>query len=131
VSEHAGVPDEEELRREGERIAQIVDDLGVMAGAPVRQRAAELVQRLLHLYGAGLARLLAILGGDRLDEAATARLVADPLVSSLLLLHGIHPAPAAARAYDPGPDPSDAPAAGSGLVQIDLGRSRAPKTGAP
>jgi hypothetical protein len=72
--------------------------------------------------------MLAILGGDRLDDATTARLVGDPLVSSLLVLHDIHPAPMAAREYDPGPSQSEAPAAASGLVQIDLGRSRAPKS---
>jgi hypothetical protein len=119
--------DDAELRREGERIAQLIDDLGALGGAPVRQRVEELVARLVHLYGAGLGNLLHILGGDRLDEVARARLRADALVSSLLVLHGIHPDPAAAGAYDLEPEAAAPPAARApaGLVQIDLARSRA------
>ena len=118
------VDDGDELRREGERIAQLIEDLATIAGAPVRQRVEELVRRLMHLYGTGLANLLRILGGDdgRIDDAARARLHADPLLSSLLVLHDLHPDPDAARAYDPG-----APPAPADLVQIDLARSRAPK----
>ena len=106
---------DEELRREGERIAQLIEDLGAMAGAPVGQRVDELVRRLMHLYGTGLANLLRILAGDqlqRLDDAARERLRADALLSSLLVLHGIHPDQDAVRVYDPGPDPA-APAPGA------------------
>jgi hypothetical protein len=122
----AGNADQDgELRREGDRIAQLIDDLATIAGAPVRQRVEELVRRLMHLYGTGLANLLQILAGQgRIDDATRARLHADPLLSSLLVLHGLHPDPDAARAYDPGPA-LDAPA--PGLVQIDLARSRAAK----
>jgi len=124
---------EADLRREGERIAQLIEDVGAMAGAPVRQRVEELVKRLMHLYGTGLASLIAILTDGRgpLDGAVRARLRADPLLSSLLVLHDIHPDPEAARDFDPGPDPAPRPqAAGpAGLVQIDLGRTRAAKRG--
>jgi hypothetical protein len=129
--------DDGELRREGDRIAQLIDDLGALGGAPIRQRVEELVRRLVHLYGTGLGRLMQILGGDgRIDDDARARLRDDPLVASLLLLHGLHPDPhAAAAAYDPGPEPGAPPPGGaasasaSGLVQIDLGRGRAAKAG--
>ena len=117
-----------DLRREGDRIAQLVDDLATIGGAPVRQRVEELVQRLMHLYGTGFARLLQILtldaGEPRVDDSTRARLHADPLVSSLLVLHGLHPDPAAAREFDPGAAPAPRVPAG-GLVQIDLARSRA------
>ena len=121
---------DEDLRREGERIAQLIEDLGTMAGAPVGQRVEELVRRLMHLYGTGLASLLRILGDTQpqgLDDATRARLRADALLSSLLVLHGIHPDRDAAREYDPGPTPDARPPAAAGLVQIDLGRSRAAK----
>jgi hypothetical protein len=118
--------DEATLRREGERIAALIDDLGDIGGAPVRQRLEELVQRLIHLYGAALGRLLHILGGDRPDPEVRARLQADPLVSSLLVLHGIHPVPEAGPAWDP--DPTGAPRApADGLVQIDRRRHVAAK----
>jgi hypothetical protein len=97
---------QEELRREGERIAQLIEDLGAMAGAPVGQRVDELVRRLMHLYGTGLANLLRILAGDqlqRLDDAARERLRADALLSSLLVLHGIHPDQDTADGHEDGP----------------------------
>ena len=128
---------DEDLRREGDRIAHLIDDLAVVGCAPVKQRVEELVGRLLHLYGSGLARLLAMLstgsGAAALDEATGARLRADPLLSSLLVLHGLHPDPDAAREFDPGPAPAAptpaAPSPAGGLVQIDLGRSRGAKSG--
>ena len=123
MSAEAG--DDEALRREGDRIAQLIDDLGALGGAPVRQRAEELVQRLVHLYGVGLARLMQLLGGDRLDEAAEVRLRGDALVSSLLVLHGLHPDPSAADDFAD-PEPTGSPSSG-GLVQIDVGRGRSAK----
>ena len=120
--------EEAALRHEGERIAQLIDDLGEIGGAPVQQRLEELVQRLIHLYGAGLGRLLRILGGDRPDEATRARLRADPLVSSLLVLHGIHPVPEAARDFDPASPPAQG---AERLVQIDLRRHASKPGGEP
>jgi len=121
---------EEDLRREADRIAQLIEDLSAMAGAPVGQRVEELVRRLMHLYGTGLASLLRILLGAQpqgLDDTTLARLRADALLSSLLVLHGIHPDADAAREYDPGPDPAARAPSPSGLVQIDLGRGRGAK----
>ncbi|HVX94916.1 MAG TPA: hypothetical protein VHK47_08400 [Polyangia bacterium] len=115
--------DDGELRRESDRIVQLIEDLGAMAGAPVRQRAEELAQRLVHLYGAGLERLMSIWEATGRSAEADARLHADPLVSSLLVLHDLHPVAAAARDYDLGPGAGRA-APPSGLVQIDLSRSR-------
>jgi hypothetical protein len=132
--EHAAVgAAEADLRREGERIAQLIEDVGAIAGAPVRQRVEELVKRLMHLYGTGLTRLVSMLtdGPQPLDGTVRARLRADPLLSSLLVLHDIHPDPDAARDFDPGPDLAPPSPGGGphGLVQIDLGRTRAAKRG--
>jgi hypothetical protein len=65
----------------------------VATSADPRGTAEELVRQLMHLYGAGLARLMEV-AYDHDPAAATAwfdRLAADPLVSSLLVLHGLHP----------------------------------------
>jgi hypothetical protein len=55
-------------------------------------QARELARVIMNLYGAGLARVMEIAGGadsrDVLD-----RLTRDPLISSLLALHGLHPEP--------------------------------------
>jgi hypothetical protein len=112
--------EDSELQRESERIAQLIEDLGALAGAPVRQRAEELVRRLIHLYGEGLRRLMGIFAAGPLEPTARARLRDDALLSSLLVLHDLHPDADAAAEHDPGPDP--AAAASPALVQIDLAR---------
>jgi Fe-S cluster biogenesis protein NfuA len=57
-----------------------------------RERAEELVRLVADLYGAGLERVLAILyDRGHLDDDVLAALAADELVSSLLLVHGLHP----------------------------------------
>jgi hypothetical protein len=54
--------------------------------------ADELVRCLVQLYGAGLRRIVAIVGPERGPE-----LCADPLVESLLLVHDLHPVDAGTR----------------------------------
>ena len=55
-------------------------------------RTEELVRLVVDLYGAALERMLdALFDVGRLDQVALDALVADELVSSLLLVHGLHP----------------------------------------
>jgi len=75
----------------GERIELLLE--ASSANGPVaRERAEELVRLVVELYGAGLERVLdiahdaGVLGDDLL-----AALAGDELVSSLLLVHGLHP----------------------------------------
>ncbi|MDQ6936577.1 MAG: NifU family protein, partial [Actinomycetota bacterium] len=57
-----------------------------------RERAEELVRVVVDLYDAGLERLLDVLHDvGRLDDTALDALAGDPLVSGLLLVHGLHP----------------------------------------
>jgi Fe-S cluster biogenesis protein NfuA len=56
-----------------------------------RTAATEAIGALLELYGEGLRRLLA------LDPVLAERAAADEVVSQLLLIHGLHPVPLAAR----------------------------------
>jgi Fe-S cluster biogenesis protein NfuA len=67
-----------------QRIEVLLDDLATIGDPTVRERVEEVVRLLLELYGAGLARIVD--GGPVFD-----RLVADPLVCSLLVLHDLHP----------------------------------------
>lgn len=115
--------EDSDLRRESERIAQLIEDLGALAGAPVRQRAEELVQRLIHLYGEGLRRLMDIFVARPLDEATRARLRADALLSSLLVLHDLHPDEDTPLDHDSGTDPAIASA---GLVHVGFARGGKP-----
>src|SRR5579859_3820304 len=59
-----------------------------MVEAQVSERVEELLGEMLDLHGEGLARLLAALTADVRDA-----LVADPVVASMLLVHGLHPVP--------------------------------------
>ena len=67
-------------------------------GVVARERAEELVRLVADLYGAGLERVLEIVhdSGALTDEVADA-LAGDELVSSLLLVHGLHPYDAQTR----------------------------------
>ena len=67
----------------GERI-ELLLEASAAAGPVARERAEELVRLVVELYGAGLERLLELTH----DAGALAD---DELVSSLLLVHGLHP----------------------------------------
>jgi Fe-S cluster biogenesis protein NfuA/nitrite reductase/ring-hydroxylating ferredoxin subunit len=75
----------------GERIERLLE--ASAAGGPiVRERAEELVRLVVELYGAGLERILELAyEAGALDDDLLASLAADELVSSLLLVHGLHP----------------------------------------
>jgi len=75
----------------GERI-ELLLEASAAAGPVARERAEELVRLVVELYGAGLERLMELAhDAGRLDDELLAALAADELVSSLLLVHGLHP----------------------------------------
>jgi hypothetical protein len=77
------------------RVEALVRALEAGPDRAAREAARELARTLLDLHAAGLRRMLELAAetGGLID-----RLADDPLVSSLLLLHGLHPLPAAQRA---------------------------------
>jgi Fe-S cluster biogenesis protein NfuA len=82
----------------GERVEALLAELRSHAGPQVASTAEELVSCLVELYGDGLAVIVGILGED--EEAGPRlldKLVADPLVESLLLVHDLHPLDAGTR----------------------------------
>jgi len=73
-------------RTAGDRIQTLLDVSA--AGGPVaRERAEQLVREVVDLYGAGLDRIMRLVG----DPVLVDRLAADHLVASLLLVHSLHP----------------------------------------
>jgi Fe-S cluster biogenesis protein NfuA len=86
------VVDEKDFQQRVQKIGGLVNDLETIADPAPRAAAKELVQLLMDLHGTGLERILEIVfqsvdGGTRvIDE-----LGGDPLVSSLLILYGLHP----------------------------------------
>jgi Fe-S cluster biogenesis protein NfuA len=75
----------------GERVEALLAELRSQAGPQVAATAEELVGCLVELYGAGLARITEIVGEDESGPKLLDKLVADPLVESLLLVHDLHP----------------------------------------
>ena len=81
----------------GERVEALLAELRSHAGPQVAATAEELVRCLVELYGAGLAQITEILGADEAGPRILDKLVADPLVESLLLVHDLHPLDTSAR----------------------------------
>ena len=75
----------------GERVEALLSELRSQAGPQVAATAEELVSCLVELYGAGLARITEIVGEDESGPKLMDKLVADPLVESLLMVHDLHP----------------------------------------
>ena len=71
----------------GERVEALIAELRSQAGPRAAATAEELVSCLVELYGAGLATIIELVGEPELMD----KLVADPLVESLLLVHDLHP----------------------------------------
>jgi Fe-S cluster biogenesis protein NfuA len=88
------MPGTQELRASGERIDQLIEELRSTVDPRTCARVDEVLRLVTELYGAGLARVRELAEGTpgMLDA-----LVADDLVCSLLLVHGIHPEPLALR----------------------------------
>ena len=81
----------QDLRTAGDRIGELLDALRAEADPRTCARAEELVRLVTELYGAGLARVVEVLGAEGDTAAARARLLDDDLVASLLHVHGLHP----------------------------------------
>ncbi|MGH3796039.1 MAG: NifU family protein [Pseudonocardiaceae bacterium] len=70
----------------GSKVEALLTELAATADPATAGRAEELVGLLVEFYGAGLARIV-----ELLDEQALAPLLKDGLVTSLLVLHDLHP----------------------------------------
>ena len=82
------------LREHDARLARLLTDAEAACGPVAWPRVESVITALVELYGAGLERLLAS-ARDAASSTSTLDdlLVGDELVSSLLLLHGLHPVP--------------------------------------
>ena len=79
------------------RVDELVGELTTLPDPGARALAEEVISTVLELHGAALARLLELVlgtgedGGRDGDATLRARLVADPLIRHILLLHDLHP----------------------------------------
>ena len=88
--------DEERVRR----IEDLVRRLELIRNEEDRKAAKALMEAILELHGAGLERIMDIVfDAGESGQAAVRRLAGDSLVSSLLVLHGLHPDDMETRAH--------------------------------
>ncbi|MGV0792573.1 NifU family protein [Mycolicibacterium sp. XJ1819] len=80
--------DDTQWRTAGDRIQTLLD-ASSSAGATARARAEQLVREVTDLYGAALQRILRIC--QETGTGVEDRLIADDLVASMLVVHGLHP----------------------------------------
>jgi hypothetical protein len=86
--------DEDDIRR----IDELVRRIDQIPDQEVRETATELIQSVLALHGAGLDRMLELAATTGASgEALIHRFANDQLVSSLLVLHNLHPEDLASR----------------------------------
>ncbi|MGA2020975.1 MAG: NifU family protein [Candidatus Sulfotelmatobacter sp.] len=86
------MPNDKDFQVKVQRIGELVRDLENIADPESRASAKTLVQLLLDLHSVGLERVMEIVAssGDSGDRTID-DLGRDPLVSSLLVLYGLHP----------------------------------------
>ena len=81
-----------DARQVGARVEELLGVLASEGGEATARAAEELVRLLLGLYGDGLSHIMAALRAEGPAGAAILdRLLEDPLVESLVLLHDLHP----------------------------------------
>lgn len=78
--------DAPDLRAVGDRLEALLDGLRSTLDLRVWEAVEEAVGLVTDLYGGGLARVLELVSPEDAD-----RLVADDLIASLLILHGLYP----------------------------------------
>lgn len=88
--------DDSQARERVGRVETLLEELEALPDPAARERAMEVVEALLDLYGEGLSRIVEQIAARDDGELARA-LSGDELVSHLLLLHDLHPVPLAQR----------------------------------
>src|SRR5918994_362043 len=83
--------DEGGLQERVAKVETLLGEIEALKDPYARQKAAEIVQVLLELYGEGMARMMEAVAQGEERERTFEAFVDDELVSHLLLLHGLHP----------------------------------------
>jgi Fe-S cluster biogenesis protein NfuA len=81
--------DGSDLQAVGQRIEQLLDELRMAVIPREYEHVEEVVRLVTELYGAGLERVVSIVGDA--DPGLVTALAADDVVAGLLLVHGLHP----------------------------------------
>ena len=74
------------------RIGALVEEIETIADPAARSSARQLMQLVMEFHGAAIDRILEILAnGGEPGMAFIEQLGRDPMISSLLVLYGLHP----------------------------------------
>ncbi len=81
-----------EFQAHTEQIERLVEQVSVLADEEARTMALDLLQAVMDLHGAGVSRIVEVLGesGEN-GRKSLAKLADDPLVCGLMVLYGVHP----------------------------------------
>jgi Fe-S cluster biogenesis protein NfuA len=86
------VVNEKDFRERVQQMAELAADLERISDDKIRASAKELVHLLMELHGSGLERIMeTVFAAGEPGAAIIDKLSREPLVSSLLVLHGLHP----------------------------------------
>ncbi len=85
------------VERDERRLAELIAALDALPDPRAREQAKELLQVVIEVHGAGLARLMEIVGAAEAGSAIVEAMVLDERVAGLLLLHDLHPQPLEVR----------------------------------
>jgi Fe-S cluster biogenesis protein NfuA len=86
------MPPDKDLQKRFQRIGEIVEQLEATADPNARAIAKELLESLMALHGAALEKILNITHeAGETGDSLIQKFGGDQLVSSLLLLYGLHP----------------------------------------
>ncbi len=92
VSETGGATPGQEPRQMAKRLQELIEQIEQQPDPAARALLQECLQSLLAFYGDGLGRILQHLqGAGAAGEQMLARLLQDPAICGLLLIHGLHP----------------------------------------
>jgi len=82
------------IRRTSERIERLLGELRTSIAPASWARVEELLASLTSIYGRGFERVLETFADEgAVSDGVLERLCDDPLIASLLILHGLHPEP--------------------------------------
>lgn len=85
------MPGTPEFQQRLESIEKLIRQIEAAADPNVRTAAREMVQLVMELHGSALERILEIVHSSREGQAILDSLGGDDMVSSILVLYGLHP----------------------------------------
>jgi Fe-S cluster biogenesis protein NfuA len=82
-----------EFQQKTERIDQLLQRINGLADEPSRAAALDLLQSLMDLHGAAMARVVDLLSESEAGRHSLLKLAGDPLLCGLMVLYDLHPVP--------------------------------------